>query len=91
MSKTTYFFQHRTDRTWVIPITHSRSYDAVQELRNMIGKVDDWMLVKIIETTFCNRSISKIESDYRAMRPRNDRKAKQSTDNRKVATKTEES
>ena len=30
-------------------------------------------LVQIIETTVCDRSISRIESDYRAMRPKNDR------------------
>jgi hypothetical protein len=81
MSKTTYFFQHRSDKKKVVPITHSHPYHAVQELRNSGVNVDEWRMVKITETTFCNRSIASIESNYLAMRPRNDRK---------VATKEDE-
>jgi len=80
MSKITYIFQNRKDRQRMIPITHSSSYNAVQELRNMNVNVEDWRLVKITETTFCNRSIAAIESNCRAMRPRNNRKTKQKED-----------
>ena len=75
MSKVTYYFQNRIDRTYVIPITHSSAYEAARELKTLDGvKPDEWMLVKRTETVFYNRSISQIDSDYKAMMPRNDRK-----------------
>ncbi len=39
-------------------------------LRTLCTSVVGWRLVEIVETTECNRSLSSIESDYKAFQPK---------------------
>ena len=70
MKQKRYIFQCTSDETLEMPVGSNSSYNAVQELKKLVGEITEWRLVKIIETTLLNRSISSIESDYLARQPR---------------------
>ena len=71
MSHKTYVFEHVNNPLSRFPVEGCESsYAAVQALRTLCTSIVGWRLVKIVETTECDRSIIRIESDYKAMRPK---------------------